>query len=99
MKSSGRTVCSSASLGTVSIVFKRIPFLKLMALAQIGILAHQHYKRLNGTERKRLLEIMRHPRDMSANDRSELKGLVAKMEPGAFAGSAARHATPFGKKR
>ena len=80
-------------------MFKRIPFLKLMALAQIGILAHQHYKRLNATERKRLLEIMRHPRGMSAGDRSELKGLVAKMEPGAFAGTAARHATPFGKKR
>ena len=31
---------------------------------------------------------------MSAAERSELKGLVAKMEPGAFAGSAARHANP-----
>ena len=80
-------------------MFKRIPFLKLMALAQIGILAHQHYKRLNATERKRLLSLMKHPRDMSANDRSELKGLVSKMEPRAFAGSAARHASPFSKKR
>ena len=80
-------------------VFKRIPLLKLMALAQLAMLAHQHYTRLNATERKRLVELMRHPRTMSANDRSELKGLVAKMEPGAFAGSAARHASPFGKKR
>ena len=86
-------------MGTVSHVFKRIPFLKLLALAQLAMLAHQHYKRLNATERKRLVELMRHPRTMSANDRVEVKGLVAKMEPGAFAGSAARHASPFGKKR
>ena len=86
-------------MGTVSHVFKRIPFLKLLALAQLAMLAHQHYKRLNATERKRLVELMRHPRTMSGNDRAELKGLVAKMEPGAFAGSAARHANPFAKKR
>ena len=86
-------------MGTVSVVFKRIPLLKLMALAQLGMLAHQHYKRLNPTERKRLVALMKHPRSMSSTDRSELKGLVAKMEPGAFAGSAARHANPFGKKR
>ncbi len=36
---------------------------------------------------------------MSAADRAELKGLVAKMEPRAFAGGAAKHAVPFGRKR
>jgi len=80
-------------------VFKRIPFFKLLALGQIAMLAHQHYKRLNPDERRRFVALMRHPRGMSAEDRSELKALVAKMEPRAFAGSAARHASPFGKKR
>ena len=80
-------------------MFKRIPYLKLLALAQLAMLARQHYQRLNADERARLLALVRHPRTMSATDRAELKGLVAKMEPGAFAGSAAKHATPFGRKR
>jgi hypothetical protein len=80
-------------------VFKRIPLLKLLALAQIAMLARQHLQRLNADERRRLLELVRHPRGMSAADRTELKGLVAKMEPGAFAGGAAKHAMPFGRKR
>jgi hypothetical protein len=80
-------------------VFKRIPLFKLLALGQIAMLAHQHYKRLNPDERKRFVALMRHPRGMSAAERSELKSLVAKMEPGAFAGNAARHASPFGRKR
>jgi hypothetical protein len=80
-------------------VFKRIPFLKLLALAQIFMLARQHYHRLDPDERKRLLELVRDPRGMSAADRTELKGLVTKMEPRAFAGGAAKHAMPFGRKR
>jgi ribosomal protein L32E len=80
-------------------VFKRIPFFKLLALAQLAMLARQHFQRLNADERRRLVEIARHPRGMSAADRTELKGLVAKMEPGAFAGSAAKHAMPFGRRR
>ena len=85
--------------GSVESVFKRIPYLKLIALAQIAMLARQHYQRPNADERQRLLALVRHPRDMTPTDRDELKGLVTKMEPGAFAGSAARHASPFGRKR
>jgi len=80
-------------------VFKRIPFLKLLALAQIGMLARRHFQRLNADERKRLVGLVRHPRGLTADDKAELKGLVRKMEPGAFAGSAARHASPFGRRR
>ena len=80
-------------------MFKRIPFFKLLAIAQIAMLARRHFQRLDANERKRLVGLMRHPRGMTSADKAELKGLVAKMEPGAFAGSAARHAVPFGKKR
>jgi hypothetical protein len=45
------------------------------------------------------MDLVRHPRTMTPADRDELKGLVAKMEPGAFAGGAARHASPLGKRR
>jgi hypothetical protein len=80
-------------------VFKRIPFLKLLALAQIAMLARQHFLRLDAGERKRLVELVRHPRDLTPTDKDELKSLVGKMEPRAFAGGAAKHAMPFGRKR
>jgi hypothetical protein len=80
-------------------VFKRIPFIKIIALAQLAMLARQHYQRLDGNERKRLLDLVRHPQSLTPADKSELKGLVAKMEPRAFAGSAARHVSPLGRRR
>ena len=80
-------------------MFKRIPFFKLLALAQLAMLARQHFQRLDGNERKRLFALARHPRGLTAADKAELRSLVAKMEPGAFAGSAARHASPFGRRR
>jgi len=80
-------------------VFKRIPFLKLLALAQIAMLARQHFMRLDAGERKRLVELVRHPRELTAADKAELKSLVGKLEPRAFAGGAAKHAMPFGRKR
>ena len=80
-------------------MFKRIPFLKLLALAQLAMLARQHFQRLDANERKRLFDLVRHPRDLTAADKAELKSLVAKLEPRAFAGSAARHVSPLGRRR
>ena len=79
-------------------MFKRIPFLKLLALAQLAMLARQHFQRLDGNERKRLLDLVSHPRDLTAADKAELKSLVAKLEPRAFAGSAARHVSPLRRR-
>ena len=79
-------------------MFKRIPFLKLLALAQLGMLVRQHFQRLDANERKRLFELVRHPRDLTAADKDELKSLVVKMEPRAFAGSAARHVSPLRRR-
>ena len=80
-------------------MFKRIPFFKILALAQIAKLANDHYRRLDPAERKQLLGLVRRPRDLTAADKAELKRLVGKMEPGAFAGGAARHASPLGRRR
>jgi ribosomal protein L32E len=80
-------------------VFKRIPFFKLLALTQIAMLARQHFRRLDANERRRLVDLVRHPRGLTAADKAELKGLVAKLEPGAFAGNAARRAAPLGRRR
>jgi hypothetical protein len=80
-------------------VFKRIPFFKLLALAQIAMLARRHFQRLNADERSRLVALVRHPRDLTPADKAELKSLVGKLEPRAFAGSAAKHAMPLGRRR
>ena len=80
-------------------MFKRIPFFKLLALAQIAMLAREHFRRLQPDERKRLFELVRNARGLTPADKTELKGLVAKLEPGAFAGNAARRASPLGRRR
>ena len=80
-------------------MFKRIPFLKILALAQIAKLANDHFRRLEPAERKQFFQLVRRPRDLTAADKAELKRLLGKMEPGAFAGGAARHASPFGRRR
>ncbi len=62
-------------------MFKRIPLFKLLALGQIAMLAHQHYKRLNSDERKRFVALMRHPRGHVG--RRPVRAQVARGQDGA----------------
>jgi hypothetical protein len=73
---------------------RRMPFLKWLALAQVGLLARNHLKRLTPRERRRLAELARHGTHLSAEERNELKTLVGKLEPRAFAAGAADHFSP-----
>lgn len=77
---------------------KRIPIFKLLALAEIAILAHAHIGRLTPAERRRLLALVQTSRGRKGNlteaERHELATLVAKMEPRMFAGAAADHLSP-----
>ena len=78
---------------------KRIPIFKLLAIAEVAILANQHAQRLNPQERRRFLELVRTSRGRSGNlttaERGELAALVNKMEPRLFAGSALDKVSPF----
>jgi hypothetical protein len=77
---------------------KRIPMFKLLALAEIALLAHAHVTRLTAAERKRLFELVRTSRGRKGNlteaERHELAELVGKMEPRMFVGGAADHLSP-----
>ena len=46
-----------------------------------------------------MLELLRRPRSLTAADKEELRALVRKLEPAAFAGSAARRMSPIGFPR
>ena len=77
---------------------RRLPIFKLLAAAEIGILAHRHVTRLDATERRRVAELVRtgrgRPSRLSDEERSELGELVAKMEPRLFAGLALDKLSP-----
>ena len=78
---------------------RRIPVLKLVAVAEVGILAHSHLMRLQPRERRRLLALMRtargRPSTLTERERHELADLVAKLEPRLLAGEAANRLSPF----
>lgn len=77
---------------------RRLPVFKLLALAEIAMLARTHFSRLDATERSRLVELVRtgrgRSRNLAAAEREELAALVAKLEPRRFAGMAADKLSP-----
>jgi hypothetical protein len=77
---------------------KRIPIFKLLALAEIAVLARAHVSRLTPDERRRLIQLVQTSRGRKGNlteaERDELAELVNKMEPRMFAGAAADHLSP-----
>jgi hypothetical protein len=73
---------------------RRMPFFKLLAIAQTMLLARRHLGRLNAADRRRLGELVRRGPGLSRDERDELRRLVSKMEPGAFAAAAADRFSP-----
>jgi hypothetical protein len=79
-------------------MLKRLPLLKLLALAQIVLMARRHVARLDKTDRRRLRELVGHgfhDRHLSAHERHELADLVRKAEPRAFVGGAVDRVSPL----
>src|SRR6266511_1373745 len=77
---------------------RRLPVLKLLAIAEIALLARDHITRLDRDERHRLVALVRKGRGRSRNltdaEREELARLVAKADPRRFAGAAADRLSP-----
>jgi hypothetical protein len=77
----------------------RLPIFKLLAIAQIALLAKRHVEALTPMERRRLIQLVQTSRGRKGNltqaERRELADLVRKMEPRMFAGSAASKLSPF----
>jgi hypothetical protein len=77
---------------------KRVPLVKLLAAAELALLARDHLRRLTPAERRRLLSLVRagrgRRRNLSAHERAELTALIAKVEPRLLAGAAAERLSP-----
>lgn len=86
-----RETVKRIALGRVA---KRLPIFKVIAIAQVGLLAKRHLDRLEPGEARRIGELARHPRSLSGAEKEELRVLTAKLEPRMFAGAAADHLSP-----
>jgi hypothetical protein len=77
---------------------KRLPAAKLLALAEVALIARRHLSQLEPAERRRLVELVREGRgrrrNLNPRQREELAELVAKVEPRRFAGLVAHKLSP-----
>lgn len=77
---------------------RRVPVVKLITVAQVGLMARDHVLRLTPAERRRLLELIRatkgRPSKLGCDERDELAELVAKLEPRLLAGEAVGKLSP-----
>lgn len=77
---------------------RRLPVVKLIALAELALIARDHLGRLEPDERRRLVELVRkgrgRGRNLTSDERDELAELVAKVEPRRFAGLAIDRLSP-----
>jgi hypothetical protein len=71
---------------------RKLPLARLIAIAELALLAREHVGKLQPHERRRIRELVirgrGRPSNLTAPERSELATLLAKMEPKLFA----RHA-------
>lgn len=84
--------------GTIGKVTKAVPVARLLAAAQVLMLARSHWHRLEPHERRRLLSLVRRGRGvgrgLSVAERAELARLIVKADPRLFAGLVAQRFSP-----
>lgn len=82
---------------------KRLPLARIVILAEVAMLAKDHFERLTPTERRRLVVLVRQtkgrPSSLSDRQRHELEKLIAKIEPKVFASQAVEKFSPIPTKR
>jgi hypothetical protein len=92
-------------------VLRHVPIVKLIAAAELTLLAREHVLRLDRDERRRVVQLARTARGRARNltlaERAELALLIAKMEPRLFLGHTVAKLSPvrlprrvvYGKRR
>jgi hypothetical protein len=79
-------------------VLRNLPVVRLLAIAEVALIAHDHITKLAPDERRRLIDLLRighlRPRNLSAAEQDELRELVAKAEPRLFVGEVADKLSP-----
>ena len=72
--------------------------LKLLAAAEVALLARDHLLRLDRLERRRLLQLVRaargRPSNLSDHEREEMADLVGRMDPREFVGETVERFSP-----
>jgi len=75
-------------------VLTRLPFFKILAIAQIALLARRHLSGLTRDDRRRLAQLARRGAKLTPAERAELRALVSRLEPRSFALTAANRVSP-----
>ena len=92
-----RTRVLAGAIGRVP-GLRRLPIFRLLALAEVVMLARDHLGRLSLDERRDLARLVRKGRGRRSNltpeERDRLATLVAKADPKRFAGAAADRLSP-----
>lgn len=74
------------------------PMATLVAMAEVGLLARQHWLKLEPDERRRMMTLVARThgrrRNLTVTERGELARLVAKSDPRLFAGLLAQRFSP-----
>jgi hypothetical protein len=82
--------------------FRKLPLARLIALAELALLAREHVTKLNPEERRRIRELVirgrGRPSNLTARERSELAMLLAKLEPKLFARNAIGKFNPLRRR-
>jgi inactivated superfamily I helicase len=73
---------------------RKVPWFQLISLAEVALLARRHLQALTPDERRRLADLVRHPRSLADHEREELRRLAAKLELRQFATGAAGRLSP-----
>lgn len=76
---------------------KRLPWLKVLSLAEVAMLAQRHVQLLAPPERRRFAELAARglrDRRLAPEERAELTELLKRLEPRAFAGGAIDRLSP-----
>ncbi len=73
---------------------RQLPIFRLLAVAQVALLARQHLRTLTPADRQRLFQLARKGTGMTAQERTELRALAGKLDAKAFALAAADRFSP-----
>ncbi len=73
---------------------RQLPLFKLLAVAEIALMARKHFGNLSPADRGRLADLVRRGRNLTPQERAELRALTAKLDAKAFALAAADKLSP-----
>lgn len=75
-------------------VGRALPIMKVLAIAELALLARRHVQLLGPDDRRRFASLVKRGRSLDEAEKAELRALTARVEPRAFAGSVVDQLSP-----